>query len=358
MAQIQYPILQAPVPFAPFAETVMESKFHEPWSLPVRYPQDPRMSVVQAAASGNSFYPDPLPNVDPGNVMAMWWMPFTDPVRFPERLKEANQLAYAAPVNVEAEIISPVSAWYPPFSEPVRFLPRLETGLQKDFWFTHAPPYEEAVTEDRWHQPWSLPVRFPPDLGACRQQVSPDNPFGFTQPEAVLESKWHQPWSEPVRFPPDLGAARQPFYTLGWAGPYPETVTYAMWGFAWSEPVRFKPKLIEAAQEPFTFHPTPNPFVAEGWYNWLSEPVREPKRLGPGLNMFYAAPINVTPSVIAMVSEWFPRWLEPVRFKPGLHASRQSYFTMQIAPLDRLNPQMTIKNIVIRKRTITKPRTN
>ena len=160
MPQIQYQQIAQPVPFAPFPETVTESRWHQPWSEPVRFKREPQASIALAASSGNTFWPFPLPNTNPSLTVTDYYMPFSEPVRYP---------------------------------------PRLTTAAQKADWLTQAAPFPETVMESKWHYPWSEPVRFKPDLGATRQQFSPQNPFGMTQPETVSYDKWNYPWSEPVR---------------------------------------------------------------------------------------------------------------------------------------------------------------
>src|ERR1019366_4764345 len=116
MSRTLYPILQAPVlTTGQFPEAVFESKWHQPWSEPVRFKILPALAIVLAAASGNYFNPVPLPNSNPANIASTWFAPFTDPVRILPRLNTGSQQAWWGVSDVESSVIAP-TAWFAPFT--------------------------------------------------------------------------------------------------------------------------------------------------------------------------------------------------------------------------------------------------
>jgi hypothetical protein len=292
----------------------MESKWHQPWSEPVRFKILPAMAIALAAASGNSFNPLPIPASDPSKIVSDWFAPFTDPVRLP---------------------------------------PRLTTGAQKADFLVEAAPFTEAVLESKWHIQWQDPVRIKPDLGAARQQFQPQNPFGMTQPETILESEWHFPWSEPVRLrPAPLLTADQKADWLVEAAPFPETTNYAKWGYAWSEPVRLRPPpFLTAQQQAWTgVHDVDIQVLGPtSWYAPFTDPVRF--RPTPLLTADQKADwlVEAAPFTEAVLeSKWHFAWSEPVRTKPGLLPSEQPFIgPIVIEPLFP-NYRLTVRNVILR----------
>jgi hypothetical protein len=186
-----------------------------------------------------------------------------------------------------------------------------------------------------------------------------------TQSEPVLEAKWHQPFSEPVRhkIAPQLAVA---LIASGLAyveaAPFAEAVTESRWHQPFSEPVRTR-WFPAAEQQTLAWQPAPSPFVATGWFNWLSEPVRAKPRLPEGEQQFIALqpwpdvrigwyaplaePVRVRPKIlvpayeqqfqpfdedIIFVDRWFAWWSEPVRIKPALRAASQQVLAFDPFP--------------------------
>src|SRR5262252_1096199 len=107
----------------------------------------------------------------------------------------------------------------------------------------------------------------------------------FIGGEVIFEDKWHQGWSIPVRQARDPRAAIA-LAASGYFG-FPQTtgeiITLDKWFAPWSERnVKTPARLRDGAQQFFAMQPAPDPFVATGWYNWLSEPVRLKPRLPVG----------------------------------------------------------------------------
>lgn len=93
MVTILYPQLTAPVPFSgPMKETVTESRWHQPWSEPVRFRGGPnlkRPALLTGEQPWFSFQPEP-----PDQMVEGWFAPLSEPKRFKRGLTAANQVAY------------------------------------------------------------------------------------------------------------------------------------------------------------------------------------------------------------------------------------------------------------------------
>lgn len=179
---------------------------------------------------------------------------------------------------------------------------------------------KETITEDKWHQPWSIPVRKNPPLPVGAYQF-----LAYSEsaqfPETVTESRWHQPWSEPiVKAKIGLRTGDQQFAAFY---PAPDPFVATGWFELLSEPKRFKLGLPAGDQQVLAFQPAPSPFVATGWFNWLSEPVRQKPGLGAPLQQFFTIDTAVIP--VTKLIEWFAPFSEPVRIKPGLLTDLQQF---------------------------------
>src|SRR6266436_2437304 len=144
-------------------ETVTESRWHQPWSEPLR-PKIAGRLAIALMASG-------------------LFAPVLDP---------------------DTQITQKFPKWYQPLSEPVRIKPALAVALQRaPTFYTGAAPFPETVTESRWHQPWSEPVRTKPGLGAASQQAVAFYPFPF--PAITLNTGWLGNLSDAIRRKVDVG---------------------------------------------------------------------------------------------------------------------------------------------------------
>ena len=385
--RILYPIVQGPVlDQTQTPETVMESKWHQPWSEPVRFKILPALAVVLAASSGNWFNPLPLANADPSNIAAMWWTPwrepvrtlpslitaaqnaywgvnyvessvlaptawfnpFTDPVRVPARLTTGAQRADWGVTNVDSSIIAP-TAWYAPWRDPVRVPLRLTTGAQKADWLVEADPFPETATESRWHQPWSEPVRLKPDLGAARQ-VAHTGVYDI-EIEVIGPTPWFAPWRDPVRVPLRLAPALNQFEPDNpWGMTQPESVTEDRWHQPWSEPKRFKPALTYGAQKAdflVEAAPFPETVMESKWHQPWSEPKRYPKDLGAPRQAFYFGNTDDTADLLSPTA-WFAPWRDPVRLKPGLLVDDQTFVGFQVIEPLFPNYLLTVRNQIVR----------
>jgi hypothetical protein len=128
------------------SEPVLESKWHQPFSEPVRQRIAPQLAVA-LIASGLTYV-----NAGP----------------FPESVTEGR--------------------WHQPWSEPVRVRPALPAGEH-----LVSPFDEDVVFADRWFIPLSEPVRVKPALLAGSQQFLSPDPF------PKVSFSWWNWLAEPVR---------------------------------------------------------------------------------------------------------------------------------------------------------------
>ena len=353
MDRILYQGETQPVP-ASSLDSFQESRWHQPWSEPVRHKIAPALAIALIASGVSAPFIN-VPFLRQEAFAAGWSQP-------PAQIRQVQYQATTRPVSVVAEDIF-ADKWFKPFSEPVRIKLGLLASLQQvspenPFGLTQP----ESVTEDRWHQPWSEPVRFKPRLIEGGQQD-----FAFHSAPQVSFS-WFNNLSEPVRILPALPTYQQhyfefqptPIINIGWFGPLSDpsvlssprlfeasqraftTDLNPIVSFSWfnnlSDPVRTPPRLQEGLQQDFTFNP--NPFVSFGWYGWLSDPVRTPPRLLEGIQQTLAFnPIPIVPK------DWY-NWLsEPVRIKPGLLADLQpSFYFSQFVFVEQIFPDKWYAN--------------
>src|SRR6266481_39043 len=173
-------------PVSTLPETVTESRWHQPWSEPLR------------------------PKIAAGLAIALM----------------ASGL-FAPVLDPDTQITQKFPKWYQPLSEPVRIKPALAVALQRaPTFYTGAAPFPETVTESRWHQPWSEPVRVKQGLGAANQQVLAFNPFPL--PTVTVNTGWFNPFTNPPK-KLSLATASHQFAAYVGAAPFPETVTESRW---------------------------------------------------------------------------------------------------------------------------------
>ncbi len=254
----------------------------EPWfaplSEPVRLKPGLRAQLQQAAIQTVL---DPDTQITQG-YESRWHYPWSEPVRF-RRLAVAQQVSHVEPTTSVFETIT-LDKWVYPWTEPVRRKPGLRAALQQSLIATTLNPGTQIIQgfESRWHQPWTEPVRlkrFP----TAEQQVTPVvfRPplvsFAYynwlTEPvrlkrglgahfqqflaldtAAIPVSRlapWYAPWREPVRLRPGLRPNLQQAYTAPVL--VTEVVTSDKWLYPWSEPVRQKPGLKTALQQALAF---------------------------------------------------------------------------------------------------------
>jgi hypothetical protein len=146
----QYQQLAKPVFTGP--EQVTESRWHQPWSEPVRVKIDPRLAIA-LAASGPFFTPETFGEII---FISKWFAPFSDPVRIKQGLSAAAQqtLTSQGPIN---PIVS--FGYYNWLSEPVRIKLRTPPGAP-DFSFGD----ERPLVNFSYFNWLSEPVRLKPRL--------------------------------------------------------------------------------------------------------------------------------------------------------------------------------------------------
>jgi hypothetical protein len=231
-------------------EVVTESRWHEPWSEPVRQKIAPALAIA-LAASGLFYCPQTI-----------------------------------------TEVITP-DKWFAPLSDPVRIKPGLLASLQQTLALGEANP-EVSFS---WFAPGNFtePVRFKLGLPAQEQQVFAFSPFpvvSFSWFNELSKPRTLQRAGLPVTEQQTFAFNPRPFVSFGWFGNL-------------SDPVRVKPGLRASLQQFFTTDPTVIPaskFVE--WFNWLSEPVRLPIGLKAHLQQVLAWPPRLmpTPNITATMS--------------------------------------------------------
>jgi hypothetical protein len=236
------------------SEPVLESKWHQPFSEPVRQRIAPQLAVALIASGLTYVNAGPFPeSVTEGR----WHQPWSEPVRVRPALPAGEQHVFEFE---PAPIVS--IGWYAALAEPVRLKPGLPAGLQQVF----APDPFPKVSFSWWN--WlAEPVRVRPALPAGEQQVSP-----FDE-DIVFVDRWFQPLSEPARVRPAVlvPATEQQFE------PFDEDIIFVDRWFAWwSEPVRVKPALGTGSHQVLAFDSLPLPFLGGGGGWYLPDPTRPP----------------------------------------------------------------------------------
>jgi hypothetical protein len=125
----------------PFAEKVTQDRWHQPWSEPVRTRWLP-------PAQQRAVVPDPQPRVS-----FSWWNWLSEPVRT-RWLPAAEQQ-----VSPFDEDVIWADRWFAWWSEPVvKARPRLAEASQQ--WLAFAPPFSAGAVQSEWSGPAPSLVRF------------------------------------------------------------------------------------------------------------------------------------------------------------------------------------------------------
>jgi hypothetical protein len=249
-------------------EPGLESKWHQPFSEPVRQKIAPQLAVA-LIASGLA-YVGAAPFAE-AVTEDRWHQPWSEPVRT-RFMPPAHQQARAPDLLPPFAETVTEGRWHQPFSEPVRRRPRLLEALHQNLAF--APPFSAGAVQSEWSGPAPSLVRF-----QYQAQARP--------PWPDINVAWLPPLAEPARIRPPviIPAPEQQFQ------PFDEDIIFADRWFAWwSEPVRLKPALGTGNQHAPAFGPQPFPFVpgSGGWYE-PDEP--RPRVRKPG------APREITPKI-------------------------------------------------------------
>jgi hypothetical protein len=226
------------IPAGAAPEPVLEAKFHQGWSEPVRQRIAPALAIA-LIASGATVPPiAPFPEAV---TESRWHQPWSEPVR----VKPA--LALAAQQFVAPDPLPRVSfSWWAWLSEPVRSRPALPVVEQHVVEFEPAP-----FVSFGWYAPLSEPVRTRALAPAAQQALASPTPFFGAVP-----SGWDGP-------PPALVRLQ---YQAQARPPWPD-ISIAWWQ-PLAEPVRVRPALPAASQQVLAFDPQPFPFLGGGggWY--------------------------------------------------------------------------------------------
>lgn len=133
----------------------MESRWHQPWSEPVRFRRfsASQQQDVTDVISFETIFED------------KWHQPWSEPVR-----QKRGTPAYRQPfyTSIQNPIVS--FSFYNWLTEPVRQKRGLRRDLQQSLALSIFIAPAVDVPEDRWHQAWSVPVRQKKGLRANLQQ--------------------------------------------------------------------------------------------------------------------------------------------------------------------------------------------
>ena len=214
----QYQVKAEPI-LDVFSETVMESKFHQPFSEPVRHKIIPGLMVALIAASGAV-----TPQSNIGGNEASFHQPWSEPiVKAKPGLAVANQpyctidpLALTTPETVME------SKFHQPWSEPPHYLRRkwLLAGANIELARYPGTNIPEENKLDKWYRWLNEPVRFRTfhvslQLAFSIDQFSPPIPHGGTSrmygpvPWQGYRLPDPQPAKKPVRITPYGGTVEQ-----------------------------------------------------------------------------------------------------------------------------------------------------
>jgi hypothetical protein len=329
----QYQAQTEPVSTRP--ETVTESRWHQPWSEPVRQKIQPALAIALMASG--QFAPAPLPIPTPAPAIIS--IALAEPV-----LRKPAVKVHLFPADTAGLENILLSKWFNPLSEPVRIKPALGAHLQQFQPYNETQQFPETVTESRWHQPWSEPVRRV-GIPTGEQQA-----IAFV-PLPIVPVGFYQPWSEPVWQKPAVLAANQ--QVLAFA---PNPIVSFGWFNSLSDPAKPKSAVATASQQSAII--SSQPVVSFGWFEALVDPPRIKRP--PVSDSFFAAPVFTTTEIItvdkwfeplsdfarakpqstekykgenewtavAAAMKWYAPLAEPVRTKPGLATSlQQAYFS-------------------------------
>jgi hypothetical protein len=229
-------------------EPVLEAKWHQPLSEPVRQKIAPQLAVALIASGLAYVEAAPFPETV---TESRWHQPWSEPVRVKPRLPEGEQQFLSAQPWPAIAI-----GWYRPLEEPVRVKPGLRAQLQQVLAWQPAP---SPFVATGWFNWLAEPVRRKPRLPEGEQQF-----FAF-QPTPIVKIDWFGWLSEPARPRPPgrIPAHAQQFQ------PFAEDIIFVdRWFQWWPEPVRVRPALRVAGQQVLAFDPEPFPFLGGGG-GWL-----------------------------------------------------------------------------------------
>ncbi len=131
-------------PVAPFPEAVQEAKWHQPWSEPVRI----RPALPSGEQQVLAF--DPGPFTPPLG----WFRWFAEPSRVKAGLGAAAQPFEARPAWPDIKV-----SWFAWWSEPVvKARPRLIEAAQQ--WLAFNPPFNAGAVQAEWSGPPPSLIRF------------------------------------------------------------------------------------------------------------------------------------------------------------------------------------------------------
>lgn len=191
-----YPIKSEPVlPATLTAETVTESRWHQPPSEPVRlHPM--RRAMAAIIASGMVISPWALTQKETVTEDRWHFQP-PDPVRR-SPFSRATASLVASGMAIDPKVLTLAEAvtedrWHVQTADP---RPRARLRAYQAYF---APELADVpVFPDSWWQPTSQPVQQKRSLRTAAQQALAIDPWALTQPETTSLDRWYQPPAQPT----------------------------------------------------------------------------------------------------------------------------------------------------------------
>jgi hypothetical protein len=268
-------------------EQVTESRWHQPYSDPVRR----KGITVALIASGfiGPVVPPPTP-IFPDS----WLRPLSEPVRVKPDIGAPGKVRYPFIAVV------PHIGWYEPLNEPVR--PKTLAAANQTFQFFVAPS-GEVTTADKWYKQFNDPVRRVA-TATRSEQLSIDT-------DPVVSFGWFGNLSDPSR--PKSSVAGQSYQFF--VAPSGEIITADKWFAQFRDPVR---RIATPTRYEQIIIDT-DPIVSFGWFGNLSDPSRRvataTRHEQPSWSLF---PDNVTYG-------WITPWLDLIRRVPPTRYEQPSW---------------------------------
>lgn len=150
-------------------------------SEPVRQKRNPRLAVALIASGVFQIVTTSFPErVDESK----WHQPYSEPIRFKRGLAKHLQRSFTADTNTFPTINN--MSWHTPFGEPVRFKPGLKVGLQQTFTIDadFVPGSDEGI--NGWLQEFGKPVWPPKGLSRYLQQSLAYHPRILPTPNVTV----------------------------------------------------------------------------------------------------------------------------------------------------------------------------
>jgi len=181
------------MPMSPFAltqpETVMEAKWHQPYSTPVW-----QLKGIMPALQDFFKRTNAGPYTETVSVDKFSY-PFSEPVRIKQGLVAALQPYHSELSQLTVFEAITMDKWFHEFERPLWKKPGLSYTLQMADTLVEAAPFNELVFVSDWFKEFSNPTWKHTNLA----EPSPEQHFYEFDPEPFVSFGWYAHLSEPTR---------------------------------------------------------------------------------------------------------------------------------------------------------------